>query len=206
MKTSNFVLFLLCLISVIHAHNYPVGYSCPLCEDFLQRTVLGSENMETLCTHYRACDLLLPKLQATTIADIQAFEGDVYKYCINMGMCIAPQEEMYTKFLPTSAASAVNLRVSRAYGTRGYNQLRVSIIDNATTAASRPESFKNFFSYSQAFQYRWTNMHVFSTLVNVTPGQPNTVSIGNVTVTLSIPKEDAPTRGVLVADPCFSSR
>ncbi|CAK9068800.1 unnamed protein product [Durusdinium trenchii] len=59
--------------------------------------------------------------------------------------------------------------------------------------------------YREAFQYRWTENVLLSSVLTLTPG-PNTLTIDGQEVVIDLPAEDRGIRGVFWADPCFSSR
>lgn len=101
--------------------------------------------------------------------------------------------------LPTPDPNNLDVRISKGYGARGYNSVRISVISH--TSIPSP-----LFSYSYRFKYRWTQYYLNTGVVTVIPGEKNTFRILNDTITVMIPKENEPVRGVIVADPCFSSQ
>lgn len=98
----------------------------------------------------------------------------------------------------SSSENMYDLRISKAMGSRGYDQIRLSVISNATISS-------DLFSYSQPFQYRWTQNVLNTGLVTIQPGQKTPITIGSQTFEIFIPKEGDGIRGILLGDPCFTS-
>mmetsp|Transcript_64170 Transcript_64170/g.150440 ORF Transcript_64170/g.150440 Transcript_64170/m.150440 type:complete len:453 (+) Transcript_64170:49-1407(+) len=95
---------------------------------------------------------------------------------------------------------ALDLRVSKGLGLKGYNKVRVSVI------APELRSFEDFnFTYREQFRYRWTEHFLHSALIDVKPGA-NLLQIGGQDVEVRLPAEDAGIRAVFWSDPCFSSK
>lgn len=92
----------------------------------------------------------------------------------------------------------IDIRVAKGYGSKGYDKVRISAISNHIIET-------DFFTYNEPFQYRWTDYVLNTGVVSVTPGVKSTYRIGNEVVVIDIPLEDAPTRGIIYADPCFSN-
>jgi hypothetical protein len=99
-------------------------------------------------------------------------------------------------YLATTAD--LDVRVSKAMGSKGYNQVRISVISNSTIDSE-------LFTYSAPFKYRWTNKYLNTGLVNLTPGQNNHFSIAGKQFDIYLPKENEGVRGLFIADPCFTS-
>jgi hypothetical protein len=93
---------------------------------------------------------------------------------------------------------ALDIRVSKAYGSRGYDKVRISVSANTTIES-------DIFTYSEPFQYRWTDNVLSTGIVTVTPGEKTRFTIGSETIDIFVPEKGQGTRGVLIADPCFSS-
>ena len=86
-------------------------------------------------------------------------------------------------------------------GPKGYNMVRVSVISNVTSPVTSP-----IFSYTKPFKYRWTSKYLSSGLVSVKPGQPTSLTIQGTTFTVNLPAETAGSRGIIIGDPCISSK
>jgi hypothetical protein len=116
--------------------------------------------------------------------------------CEASNMCETLNDEGW-RFAP-KAENSLDLRVSKAYGSRGYDKVRVSVISNTTIDS-------DIFTYSEPFQYRWTENVLNTGIVTVTPGEKKTLTIGSESIDIFIPVQGQGTRGVLIADPCFTS-
>jgi len=110
------------------------------------------------------------------------------------------------KFCPMNAVAApsanvdagLDIRVSKALGSKGYNKLRISVVSN--------KSFDDeLFSYSSSFKYRWTGKYLSTGVVTVNPGEKNKISIAGKEIDIFLPKEGDGVRGIIIADPCFTS-
>jgi hypothetical protein len=71
--------------------------------------------------------------------------------------------------------------------------------------------YSPYFTYSQAFKYRWqsnsyeTSLTLNTGVVTVTPGATTSFEIAGQTVSVTIPAENAGIRGLIIGDPCTSS-
>ena len=142
---------------------------------------------EKVCSEMGFADKDLP-----TLATVDANSRD---YCRALNKCPANSLPVNP---PTLSANGVDIRVSKAMGSRGYNKVRVSAIANSTITSS-------YFNYNSQFKYRWTDKYLSSGIVTVTPGQKTTLNIAGNNVDIFIPKDGEGVRGVIVADPCFQS-
>jgi len=94
----------------------------------------------------------------------------------------------------------VDLRVTKALGSKGYNKVRVSVI---TQTSWRPvPSFGNW-DISHQFIYKWTANYIHSKLLTVNPGQPMRFNIGSQPIEIKIPEQGKSTKGIFWADVCF---
>lgn len=106
--------------------------------------------------------------------------------------CTAPMR------LPASAqADALEIRIAKGFGTKSYDQIRVSVV---TQSAAAPE--ESFFDYSEQFRFRWTHNYLHSAMKSVAPGSASTFSIGGHEIQVKLPAQGAGVSGVLIADPC----
>lgn len=118
--------------------------------------------------------------------------------CEAADMCESLKDEGW-RFSPrVQDEGALDIRVSKAYGSRGYDKVRISVIANTTIES-------DIFTYSEPFQYRWTDNVLNTGIVTVTPGEKTSFTIGSETVDIFVPAKGEGTRGVLIADPCMSS-
>jgi len=99
-------------------------------------------------------------------------------------------------------ASTPDLRVSKGFGTRAYDQLRISVI----SGSAEPHA-GSIFDYFEPFKYKWKQNYLASALKTVTPGKPTTLSLGvrGTEVRVRLPAQGAGVAGVLIADPCVNS-
>mmetsp|Transcript_72608 Transcript_72608/g.151574 ORF Transcript_72608/g.151574 Transcript_72608/m.151574 type:complete len:493 (-) Transcript_72608:163-1641(-) len=101
---------------------------------------------------------------------------------------------------PKADVQGLELRVSKALGSKDYNLLRISAI---TSSPDPPTA--DFFDYSAQFKYKWTQFYLHSALKAVTPGQATQITLGGQDITLSLPAKGAGVTGLLIADPCVNS-
>ena len=131
-------------------------------------------------------------------------KSDSRTTCQDAGFCKTGDETWRLKSKTVGSSNGLDIRVSKAMGSRGYDKVRLSVITNHTIDSS-------YFSYSSQFKYRWTSNDVTgpnilnSGIVTVTPGQVNNLLVEGQTVSIFVPKENEGTRGVIIADPCFTS-
>jgi hypothetical protein len=96
-----------------------------------------------------------------------------------LSLCVA-----FAIFAHSTHASPpqLDLRLSKGFGSRGYNSVRVSSISNDAETV-KPD---DFFAYAAPFQHRWTNMTLRSALLhNLPPGQSLVATpLGNFTMRL----------------------
>lgn len=98
-----------------------------------------------------------------------------------------------------SVAGDIDIRVVKAMGSQGYNKVRISVISNHTVDS-------DLFTYKSQFKYRWTDKFLSTGLVTVNPGEKTNFKIAGQDVNILVPKQGAGTRGVILADPCFTSQ
>lgn len=92
-------------------------------------------------------------------------------------MC-APSEgkDTYTSYptpAPTPTPSGTSVRVSKALGTKGYGKVRLSLVYHKGTGviindAAKATNVK--WTYDAQFKYLWTDNHLRSAVVDITPG------------------------------------
>jgi hypothetical protein len=100
---------------------------------------------------------------------------------------------------PVSLGEGIDIRVSKGFGTRAYNIIRISSV---TTLASPP--IPGVFDYSEPFMHKWEAFYLHSALKEATPGASMSFDIGT-NLTVRLPKQGSGVAGVLIADPCVNS-
>lgn len=165
-------------------------YKCSFCLASVDTAKSSKSSLMSSCT------TLFPKELCQTYQ--LDFELDSYvppsrEICVSHGLCDPTLRK------PLSEDSAIlDLRISKGYGSRGYDKIRISVISNETIESP-------LFTYSEEFRYRWTDNVLNSGVVSVTPGEKNTFSVGDESFNVFIPALGEGSRGVLIADPCFTS-
>lgn len=126
--------------------------------------------------------------------------NDPRQACRELSFCPSMESNApWKNKVSSSEGSNLDIRVSRAMGTRGYDKVRVSLISNSSVSSS-------IFDYSAQFKYKWTQNYLNTGIVTITPGEKTTISVTPTTdIEVFIPKEGAGVRGVILADPCFQS-
>ena len=82
--------------------------------------------------------------------------------------------ETYTSYQThrsTPSPYGRNVRVAKGLGSKGYDKLRLSLVYPGginTVIREFPEDVE--WTYDAPFKYRWTEHHLRSALVDVTPG------------------------------------
>jgi hypothetical protein len=179
-------------------------YACSYCVSTVDNVVDQGMGIQTLVD---ACKTTFPaatdmcKLLSPSNFDIdpKLFGGaDSRKVCQSHGVCTDVSGEPWRSAPSPSSVSPLDIRVSKAYGSRGYNNIRLSVISNETVASE-------YFSYSEPFKYRWTQYHLNTGVATVKPGEKTTFTIAGEDYDVYIPPQGGGTRGVIIADPCISS-
>lgn len=100
--------------------------------------------------------------------------------------------------------TGVSIRVAKAMGTRGYDQTRLSLVRYSGDKAAATEKDLPW-DYSEQFNYRWTDMSLSSSVVQVTPGSAQSFTLDGVDVEVKIPSRDEGSIGMFIGDPCIKS-
>lgn len=192
----SFVIAFILFVQLFHSNEAKWNfdeYKCVVCVPAMQYMIDHKDvNFQQACLHYFSesmCEKFKLDSQIS-LADIP--RKSARELCQNMHMCSTKESYL-------GAAADVDVRVTRAIGSKGYNQARLSVISNTTISSP-------YFTYNSQFKYRWTNKYLNSGLVTLTPGQNNHFSIGGKTFDVYLPKENVGTRGVIIADPCITSQ
>jgi hypothetical protein len=174
----------------LNTEKYTSDYQCTSCVGIVDLM------RETSSTFEGACDAFFGKGGAScAFENAAAFtdsSADPRDSCRINGFC--PESDLAAF---STSASGLDIRVSKAYGSRGYDKIRLSVISNSSVASS-------LFSYSQPFKYRWTQNYLNTGIVSVKPGQSNVFKIGTEEIKIFVPAEGDGARGVIIADPCFT--
>eukprot|EP00928_Gymnodinium_smaydae_P031844 TRINITY_DN23243_c0_g1_i2.p1 TRINITY_DN23243_c0_g1~~TRINITY_DN23243_c0_g1_i2.p1 ORF type:complete len:310 (-),score=48.76 TRINITY_DN23243_c0_g1_i2:442-1305(-) len=99
-------------------------------------------------------------------------------------------------------AGTLDLRVTKGFGTKAYDQIRVSVISSTVEPP-----VQGFFDYSAPFRYRWTQNNLHTAMKTASPGAATTFELGlGSPVNVRLPRQGEGVAGVLIADPCTDSR
>ncbi|GAB5364000.1 hypothetical protein AAMO2058_000931900 [Amorphochlora amoebiformis] len=147
---------------------------------------------------------LFPDQYKGNATEIPLPKRDIFvrEICSRLGLCSQSRDS----FSKSGITSSPDVRVTPVFGAKGYDFVRVSLIDSSnspTKPETRPE---DLFTYSENFKYRWTNMRLNSGLIKVTPGQTTTINIQGTDFNILLPGEGDGVRGVIIADPCISDK
>jgi hypothetical protein len=166
-----------------------------------------ADNMCSAYSSRHSMDMSPHKTAAATGPGADA-GADPHALCQGWGVCSDISTEGWRAIAETRRREAapggagteagLDVRISKAYGSRGYDKIRVTVISSAPIESE-------IFSYSEKFRYRWTDNVLNTGIVSVIPGEINTLDIAGEKFEIFIPLEDSPVRGVIVADPCFSN-
>lgn len=96
--------------------------------------------------------------------------------------------------------AVLDIRVSKGHYTRGYDAVRLSVVTNLD------EVVEPAMKYSSPFLTRWIDKQLHSEVVRVKPDTRFRRNISAaVQVSVSLPRQGAPVRGLLFSDPCLTS-
>lgn len=125
---------------------------------------------------------------------------------------------------PSSASSDcedVSLRISKGAASRGYGAVRVTAVCrlpvDGMPAPCTPELPAHArthsapaFQHCDGFQSRWRDFQLSTSVVDVQPGEGQLFEFrhtsGRLRVDVHLPREGAGVHGVIIGDPCISSR
>lgn len=206
--TSVYFVFSALLASSIFASIPITHYECSYCLSVTDY-VLQSSNSEVVSL-VKDCKAAFPSVEYDVCSEVFPANKEIpivnrhsRKTCASAGFC--PSEPEPWEIAKVEASNGLDVRVSKALGSRGYDKIRLSVISNHTIDSS-------YFSYGSPFKYRWTsnsligNTYLNSGIVTVKPGEKTTLVIEGKEVVVSIPKDGEGVRGVIIADPCFTSQ
>ena len=164
-------------------------YKCSICVASVEKASELGSAFHAGCSAYfpkKICDeMKIPNDQL----DLQG--KSARENCEFINMC--PPDDT------PSVEGNIDIRVSKAMGSQGYDKVRISVISNHTVDSE-------YFTYKSQFKYRWTDKFLSTGIVSVTPGEKTSFKIAGQQVDVLVPKQGAGTRGVILADPCFTSQ
>lgn len=190
-------------------------YGCSFCTSSVEQAISTGENVITACNSILPTDICEWTFQHRDFAILEGrgfASMDAREVCVNHGRCTPLENEAWRnqKSLDESSSlsmlvdgysdddNAFDLRISKAYGSRGYDKVRVSAISNKAINS-------DIFTYSEPFQYRWKQFYLNTGIATVTPGSTTTLRIGNEEVAIAMPQQGDGVRGIIIGDPCFTS-
>lgn len=185
-------LLLLLYVSIKSVGAAPsTEYNCVLCMNTIDLMREKSISYFDACKKYMFCSFNQVKLMSLTSTDIHNAESRSICQCVEA----CPIDQIYS-----SSPAPFDMRISKGYGSRGYDKIRISQISNTTVRAP------GIFTYSSPFKFRWTSNVLNTGVVTTTPGSPTEFIIDGKTISVTIPEENSGVRGVIIADPCFQSQ
>lgn len=140
-------------------------YGCSFCVSSVERAVSTGE------TFIAACEGIFPQdICEWTFADkefaktvgkgLRLRDGAAREMCELRGRCESLADEAWRDkdggaavFAKSGKQSSLDIRVSKAYGSRGYDKVRVSVISSEALAS-------DVFTYSEPFKYKWTQYYL----------------------------------------------
>ena len=170
-------------------------YDCSLC---IFSAEYAMENQQSI---HKACiSLFSDETMCSKFSNTEMDGQNARNECERLSFCMVSKKQQWrgTKARNAMTDNSLDIRVSKAYGSKGYDKVRISVISNESISSE-------IFSYSEQFKYRWTENFLNSGVVNVEPGKNSEITIAGQTFTIRIPEENSPVRGVVLADPCFSN-
>lgn len=177
-------------------------YACSFCTNIVDKSVETGE-----VSFHAACSSLFPEdicmmfrgnEISINLKDIADGKVTSRQTCENHNICSSLEDETWRHQLKTSSSSQLDFRISKAYGSRGYNNIRISVISNRSIESE-------YFTYSQPFRYRWTQYYLNTGIASIIPGQKTKFTIAGEDFEVLVPEQGEGTRGVIIADPCFTS-
>lgn len=165
-------------------------YKCSYCVSVADRA------METGESFANSCKAVFPDVCDLFNIDFHVKSGsNSRQVCESYDLCSSLSDESWRNY---ELGSSLDLRVSKAYGTRGYNNVRLSVISNRTIESE-------YFTYSKQFQYKWTQFYLNTGIVGVVPGETTSFAIDGEVFEIYTPTQGSGVRGVIIADPCISN-
>lgn len=172
-------------------------YKCSLCISSVERIISNNIVGESFADSCKATFPLDSKDFCSVLPSrrVSIVDGDARKTCMKENLCPSETEPWQTR---KANSGALDVRVSKALGSRDYNKVRLSVIANHTITS-------DLFSYTSDFKYRWTSNSLIGDLklntgiVSVNPGKKTSFTIEGQTVEIFVPAENEGTRGIILA-------
>lgn len=206
---SKLIFFLILSTLVKISSSDSINYRCSLCLSVVDDIKRGPDSLSPKeFSFLRACEKVFPSevcnkafLSFESSPILKDFEF-IYSHS-SRDSCeralICPFESFSQDLTANANNVALDIRVSKALGSKGYDKIRLSVVSNTTISSS-------LFSYTSQFKYRWTSNYLSTGVVSVTPGKTNTFSVNGQSIDVFIPSQGDGVRGVIIADPCFQSQ
>ena len=145
-------------------------YGCSFCVSSVERAVSRGEKFLSACEKIFPVDVCEWTFEDEVFANtdgsgMRLREGGARQLCVDHSRCESLEEESWRNtaqeavppsfaiLVKESAQSPLDIRVSKAYGSRGYDKVRVSVISEEPVRS-------DVFSYSEPFQHRWTQYYL----------------------------------------------
>ncbi len=185
-------------LAVVSASEFDADtYRCSIClstVDAIKSTPRSStENIPSFgaaCSSFFGDDICSDSIFSNVNVDQLATNQEARDFCRQQKMCpIEPPA-----YQSSSAPQTLDYRVSKVVGSKGYDKLRLSVVSNETIDSP-------YLTYSQQFQYRWTDKFLSSGVITVPSGERTTISIAGTDIELYNPPLQSGVRGVIIGDP-----
>lgn len=213
-----FFLVLAALVSTAFSESDPSVYLCALClpvaeYQITHKTLKNKPVYESCTTRFPEnedmCKVFEQKFYFSVPESIQLPSDR--QLCQHNNLCPLDEPILSRRSeggTASNSTSSLDIRVSKALGSREYNLVRLSVISDHSIESP-------LFSYTKQFQYKWeaktlgdfTKSNYLNTgLVSVTPGASTTFTIEGQILDISLPLENEGVRGIIISDPCITSR
>jgi hypothetical protein len=178
-----------------------VDYGCSVCRATMDDFLLAKNEKESPVALISCAKFFTPETcSAINFPDNEVLsflsnkKNSGFDICRKIELC--PKEELSTS---NADSNQLDFRVSKALSSKGYNKVRVSVISNNSSLES------SLFSYTNQFQYRWTDKYLSTGIATLNPGEINHIQLPGQVIDVYLPAVDEGVRGVIIADPCFQS-
>lgn len=149
----------------------------------------------------------------TTTGAIGGLVLEVFLH-LNRGSIVSPARHQSSLAAP---CEDITFRVTKGIGQRGYDKVRISAVCKLPQSTFSPvegicpEGHDiQTFDHCSRFQHRWTDFHLSSSVVAVDAEDAQPVvfnhTSGLVSVQVRLPEQGSGVQGIVIGDPCVSSR